>query len=433
VNLASFSWKSKGPSVFVKRIPLVFQRFGFREKKIASYLNKIVSVCERHNVSPTLTITAVVLNRHPELVQALQERGVEFAIHGLVHTDYSQLPLQTQIKHLKESTELFERNKVYFQGFRLPYLRFNKLTLEAVNHIGFKWESSEVVNWEVLEKSQFTSRQWRAYQKVLKLYRAKNTSLYPSLPRLLGKVVEIPVSLPDDEMIVDRLGITETGAITSIWTKVLEASYERGELFVIQLHHERAPFLIKPLGEVLSCAKELKPGVWIGKLSEIADWFLERKKFRFYVVPRENGRYFVSAHCSERATILVKNAEVSSQVKNWNGSYKEVVSKDFELLSPRKPFIGVSVDSSNELVDFLVEEGFIVEKSQKRNDYGIFLDGYRKFDEQHKLKLIRFIESSDAPILRFWRWPQSNRSALAVTGDIDAITIFDFFRRLFEF
>jgi hypothetical protein len=58
VNLASFSWRSKGSSVFVKRIPLVFQRFGFREKKIASYLNKIVSVCEQHNVSPTLTITS---------------------------------------------------------------------------------------------------------------------------------------------------------------------------------------------------------------------------------------------------------------------------------------------------------------------------------------------------------------------------------------
>jgi hypothetical protein len=41
----------------------------------------------------------------------------------------------------------------------------------------------------------------------------------------------------------------------------------------------------------------------------------------------------------------------------------------------------------------------------------------------------RVIDESRRPLLRFGRWPRACRSALAVTGDIDALTIWDFVQR----
>jgi hypothetical protein len=40
--------------------------------------------------------------------------------------------------------------------------------------------------------------------------------------------------------------------------------------------------------------------------------------------------------------------------------------------------------------------------------------------------LIRHIESTDAPLVRYWRWPSEARSALCVSGDLDALTLVDY-------
>jgi len=42
------------------------------------------------------------------------------------------------------------------------------------------------------------------------------------------------------------------------------------------------------------------------------------------------------------------------------------------------------------------------------------------------------IESGTGPLVRVWRWPDGARSALAVTGDIDALTLRDFVVRSWE-
>jgi hypothetical protein len=41
----------------------------------------------------------------------------------------------------------------------------------------------------------------------------------------------------------------------------------------------------------------------------------------------------------------------------------------------------------------------------------------------------RVIEESKRPLVRLGTWPDGARSALAVTGDIDALTIWDFAAR----
>ena len=41
-------------------------------------------------------------------------------------------------------------------------------------------------------------------------------------------------------------------------------------------------------------------------------------------------------------------------------------------------------------------------------------------------------ETSQSPLLSFALWPNGHQAALAVTGDIDSVTIQDFFLRLIE-
>jgi hypothetical protein len=42
------------------------------------------------------------------------------------------------------------------------------------------------------------------------------------------------------------------------------------------------------------------------------------------------------------------------------------------------------------------------------------------------------VEALDTPLLRFGVWPDRARAALSITGDIDSITIQDFFLRIVE-
>jgi hypothetical protein len=73
-----------------------------------------------------------------------------------------------------------------------------------------------------------------------------------------------------------------------------------------------------------------------------------------------------------------------------------------------------------------------VEQSNHPEDYGFYLNDLTQFTEADEKPLLERIEQSNAPLLRYWRWPHQARSALSITGDIDSITLIDFVLRIFE-
>ena len=89
--------------------------------------------------------------------------------------------------------------------------------------------------------------------------------------------------------------------------------------------------------------------------------------------------------------------------------------------------MGVSPRVSEEFVNFLIEEGFHVEESTAKWKYGVFFE-----EETSEFSALQRIESSDAQVVRIWRWPFNARCALCITGDIDALTLWDFILRPFE-
>ena len=84
---------------------------------------------------------------------------------------------------------------------------------------------------------------------------------------------------------------------------------------------------------------------------------------------------------------------------------------------------------SEELGNFLKNEGFIFEASEEKEQYSFYLDNFRTFSEDDEMKALEIINDDNSPLIRFWRWPNNCRSCFSVTGDIDSITIYDFANR----
>jgi hypothetical protein len=89
----------------------------------------------------------------------------------------------------------------------------------------------------------------------------------------------------------------------------------------------------------------------------------------------------------------------------------------------------VHPSSPASLSGFLREQGYIVEPAGSGGDHTHFLrrDRFSRGDER---SLLEELEGLKAPLLRFARWPSGAGSALAITGDVDALTIWDYGLRL---
>lgn len=432
MSFLGFLSKSRGAKNLASRIGTVASRFGVSSKKFERLLKRYRDVAHNLGCVPTFPITAVTLKRHPKLVRELSQQGVEFAVHGYIHIDHGVLSSEEQTKHFQKAIDTFKRCQLPFSGFRAPFLRINEMTPKVISNLGFNYDSSYSICWDVIDKTRYTEESWGEYKRLLDFYQSRQAQDYLALPRFMEGSIQIPVSIPDDEVMEERLGIKDKREISAIWGSILKATYNRGELFNVQLHPERILFCENALADVLQHAQRLSPSVWVATLGEIAEWWREKDKFAFEVRPQGEGRYSVKAACSDRATILLKNTKVNVPVEEWFDGYQQITGRDFVLETPTRPVIGVGIDSSPSAVSFLQSEGYIVEKSNQPDNYGIYLNHLAYFDEAAEKPLSQEIEQSGAPLLRYWRWPDQARSALSVTGDIDSMTLIDFVLRIME-
>lgn len=395
-------------------------------------MNGYCAVTEKLGCVPSFPLTAVTLKRHPKLIRKLSGKGVEFVVHGYTHTDYKSLSSEEQTRHFRKAIDTFRECQIPFTGFRAPYLRVSEKTTKLLGNLEFLYDSSHVICWDVVKQNGYSQHGWSEYSRLLDFYQARGAQDYLALPRFMNGLVEIPVSIPDDEAMIDRLGIRDEEEITKVWQAILEKTYGRGELFTIQLHPERISLCESALANIVQQARTLNPPVWVTTLGEIATWWNERDKFSLEVNSEGNGRYRVKADCSEKSTLLLSNCKANVLKTEWSSGYQSTSARDFVIESPKRPTIGVGRDSSQEAITFLKSEGFVVERSDQPDNYGIYLDDLADFQVTDEKPLSEKIERSGAPLLRYWRWPYLTRSALAISGDIDAMTLIDFVLRVFE-
>lgn len=421
--------RHRGAGGTLARAGTILSRFGVTAGPMARRLTHYTDLVTEFNARPSFPITACVLNRHAALIRSFAERGVEFAIHGLVHNDHAKLSLDQQQTTIAQAAALFQSAGVQYSGFRGPFLRFNQATDDVVRSLGLRYHSSQPVLFSVLSEALEHGPHAAAYHGVLDhLYSPQDAAKVVVRPRHRHGLIDIPVALPDDEIMVERLQIDEQ-AQAAIWLAMLETTYTRGDLFTVQLHPERSFECGYALRAILEQARAQQPAIWIARLDEIADWWLRRHATTLRVEPLADDRYRVVLDGAQDATLLVRSLP-NVDASPWYGHERIARSHRFEIEAPVKPIVGVSHRSPHAVLDFLTEEGLPTEVSDDRERFGAYLDiANDSFDE---VAVLDEIEHARGPLVRLWRWPAATRSAMAITGDIDCITLQDFALRLWE-
>jgi peptidoglycan/xylan/chitin deacetylase (PgdA/CDA1 family) len=420
------SLHGRGPAGTVARTAMVVSRFGATTSAMTRRLDRYDAITSRFAVRPTLPATACVLARHPEVLRRYAERGIEIALHGLVHGDHAVLDEQRQRETIERAVDIFQRHGFQPTGFRGPYLRYNAATLDVLRAVGLRYHSSQAVVFPLRAADPGASAM-ASFQLALRLYSAIDAKGVAVRPRLKDGLVDIPVAVPDDEILLDRLRLDEA-ARAAEWTSILEITHARGELFTIQLHPERINELGDALSAALSEARRLRPGVYIARLDDIASWWLRRSRFSLRVTRLGEQRARVRLDADEDSTLLMRGLRVASTPWYRRDAICEL--RDFEVTSERLPVVGVSHRSPAAVRHFIAEEGFPFELSDDPQHYGAHVDVTDA--TWSEADVLDAIETAPGPLVRLWRWPDGARSALAATGDIDALTLRDFLVRSWE-
>lgn len=416
--------RGKGIKTMLSRVGSLINRYGFSDKKMNSQLTQLINILEEYSCQATLPVTATALARHKTLAQKIQSRGIELAVHGYTHIDYSQLSLEQQISHFQQARQIFEQAGVNVAGFRSPYLRSNSDTILALKECGFSYDSSPALVWDVAKEWESDS-----FRHVISFYGAASASRFPSIPKLNNGVVQLPYSLPDDEALVERFKLTNPTDMNHIWLAMLEEIYQVGELFVVGLHPERVSLCQEPLRALLRKARQLSPYVWIARLDEITEWYLALGEAIVMAQKKSDGGLQINIQAPSRAVILFRSIDIHSPNKPWANGYQQILSNEFTIPDKGKPWIGLSPQRPESLELFLRHQGFLTEISSEPAQFSYYFN-QTTFQPDDERIILTALEDETKPLLRLGRWPEGAQAALAVTGDVDAFTLWDYGMRI---
>ncbi len=422
----AFAARAKGPFALLKRARSIANRYGLTPAKMDQALRLFVQILQRFDCGASFPLTTVVLKRNSDMIAKYLDQNIEFAVHGYTHMDYTQLAPEEQLAHLHRACETFAVAGIKANGFRSPYLCRGSHLYAAIEAAGFSYVSNQPIMWDVLDTDALAPSAYANYKRAIAFYDPWHASERPSLPQLCNQLVEIPVSLPDDEILLDRLGGETNGLVEKTWRRILSKSYQRGELFAIQLHPERIDRCVDGLSAVLIEARALVPSVWLARLDEIAAWWRARTAATVDVRKVDGGALRLSVTGPPGTTILVRGVGVLEPAEPWTDGYLQIKDTTATTLyCEQRPFIGVSPGSPPALADFLRQQGYIVQTAADGRPYAFYVD-QTDFAATDELSLLAQIENNNFALIRLGRWPHGARSALAVSGDIDALTIWDY-------
>ena len=423
-NLIGTAIKGKGIKTMLYRVGSLTRRYGFTDKKMDSQLAQLIDLLREFDCQATLPVTATALARHTNLARKIQSEGIELAVHGFAHIDYSQLSLEKQIAHFHQARQIFENAGVKVTGFRSPYLRSNSDTVTALKECGFFYDSSPALVWDVAQKWETNS-----FRHVLSFYGAESASRFPSIPKLNNGVVRLPYSLPDDEALIERFKLTNPTDMKHIWLAMLENIYTAGELFTVGLHPERVSLCKDALRALLMKARQLSPRVWIARLEEVAEWYQELGKAFMIAQAQDEGGFNIKIQAPSRAVILFRSIDIHSANKPWANGYQQILSNEFTIPDDGKPWIGLPQQRPESLELFLRHQGFLTEISSEPAQFSYYFN-QTTFQPDDQRSMLTALEDKTKPLLRLGRWPEGAQAALAVTGDVDAFTIWDYGMRI---
>jgi peptidoglycan/xylan/chitin deacetylase (PgdA/CDA1 family) len=418
-------FRRRRASYLARRSVSLARRYGLRDGKAKGRILRCVHALAPYGLAPTFATPGSVIERAPEFFRELQAMGVEFAVHGYDHVDFRSLDDSATRAQFERAIDSFRRHGIAFEGFRCPYLSYSDRVAGVVPEGTFAYSSNDAVSWDVLDGGQggSTSAQLEEF------YAAAPATEAISAPYVRGRLVEIPVSLPDDLQLLDGFGL-KAAAISEIWRAILDETYQRGELFGPLFHPESFDSLQPAVGDTLDEVRARQPKVWMTQLREIARWWRERESFEARV-SAEGALLRIDFHTSERATILARDWPEESNSGSWDGRYSVVSDRTVRIDARTRPFVGLR-STSEHTATILREQGYILELGEEASSCTVRID--RELDSTFKTDadILAHVESTAGPLLKFSRWPDSTRSAFYFAGDLDALSLREYGTRLLQ-
>lgn len=389
----------------------------------------------------TFCVTASLLSENVLLFRRLRQIGHDVAAHGYIHTNMKNKSRKEQIEIIRKCSRTFDRFRMPVTGFRCPYLSYNSDTLDVLRNGGFAWTSNNMILWQngTLGKSKRVDD--RSLTKIRTLYNIEYAEQHAVLPRFRNDCLDIPITGPDDEMLLERFRIKKKKKIAAIWMDILQQTHSRGELFHLLFHPERFYHIKDCIKEIVEGLKLFEEPVWAASLSEITEWWKARRTFSCEHERTADGRWRTWVRIPERATMLEKpDGENGNGRTPFYRNYVQVQPDEsrngchtFDFTRGLKATIGLSEGCSKEAERFLKDEGFLVERTSHPEDHPVFVDDYRAFSAADEPTLLAQVENSAAPLLRLWRWPNGAKSSFTISADVDSVTLMDFVRRALKF
>jgi peptidoglycan/xylan/chitin deacetylase (PgdA/CDA1 family) len=403
-------------------------------------LLSILATVRKYGGSPTFFIPAVVLRRHPELISEIALCGAEIGTHGYVHNDYRALSAASQYQQTQQARAIFQDAQVSCRGFRNPYLGWTEDAVRSFAELGFAYDSNEAIVHEVVDVEKLTPTLRDGYLKSLSLFQAISPCAYTLRPHFEGELVRIPTSIPDDEMLYDRLRVTNQAALGDLWSDVMSRVYGLCGIYTLNLHPERGVLCKPALDRLIAYSQRQALPVWLASLHEVETWWRERREFRFEIQSCGEASWRVEARCTPRATVLARHLRTGAGLVQWSGIDSIVSVRRFTVHAAESPCIALSYRTSDDVACFLLEQGYPITRAEldAAPGYALYLDmpdglgTTRSAQIKKRSALIEEVEALDKPLIRFGIWPGRAHAALSVTGDIDSITVQDFFLRILD-
>jgi peptidoglycan/xylan/chitin deacetylase (PgdA/CDA1 family) len=419
----------RGAHYIIIRLLSLLQRYGITSTRAEQRIEDCVRQLALYGCHPTFPTPGRVVDKNAEFLRKLQAMGAEIAVHGYHHVDFRSLSSTEARRQFTRASDAFRQSGVQYNGFRCPYLSYTDELLDAIPGDMFRYSSNKAIWWDVVPKDSI-NRATAIFDSLSRFYRADSSESVISTPRMSRNLLEIPVAVPDDIQLYDGLKLGDQGTIRA-WLELLGQIHQRGELFVLMFHPELFDRCMPALESVLTQARNLTPAVWITQLREVSRWWREKSGFRA-TISSQQSRTHIEFGCSERATVLVRNTPTDARTHDWDGVYKVLEGRTLDLPADQHPFVGLSSDIPEPPRTFIQEQGYIVDSSPQARRCAVYLDSAVLARLNNPVRLVEYIESSPGPLVRFWRWPNAAKSALCLTGDLDALSLIDYASRLFK-
>ena len=421
-------WYSlRGMKFIRQRGEQLLKGYNLTPDKAMHRIERCIETLARYGCVPTLFTPGVIVQRYPQFIKHLRDQGAEIAVHGNQHVNLNDYPIVNAKDQLERAVRTFDSFGIEAHGFRCPYVGCSDELLDSLPEGLFSYSSNRTIRWE-LPPEVVSSNGYKYFDILNNIYNPNDASDMVCVPSNYSNLVEIPVCTPDD--LQQYYGLNAgTAGIIQTWKHILNQTHHRGELFTLIFHTELANVCEQPFIEILNEARELHPPVWVACLRDISAWWLEKSKFRVDVDPSSNGLH-LSFNCSPRATILTRGLGHLDSENIWNGTYYRLPNEEVEVPAEPRPFVGLQDSTPERVLSFLQDQGYILDTGDTASKCGIFLDSSILARMTSQVQLIDYIEASTAPLVRYWRWPDGAKSALSITGDLDALSLLDYSFRL---